>query len=85
MTCSHQPGLPGNNKDGRLPCPSNYSHTKIFRVFLLLLLDLVRNVSLYLSVADLNVRVELESTARLQVQLINAPVFKVSSHHHRTG
>ena len=67
-----------------LPRPPDHAVPKIF-IFLPLLLEFVSNVSLYLSVADLNVGVELEGAAGLQVQLVNAPVLKISPHDHGTG
>ena len=49
---------------------------------LLLLLALVLDVALYLRVAHLDAGVELEGAARLQVELVQAPVLEVPPHDH---
>ena len=53
-----------------------------YTALLLLLLALVLDVALYLRVAHLDAGVELEGAARLQVELVQAPVLEVPPHDH---
>ena len=68
-----------------IPKLGKFAIPKLLRSQHLILLDLLLGVHVRLYEAVLHLWIELESTARLQVEFIQTPERVVSPHHHHTS